>query len=92
MWQRRKTLLDGLSKTRIQSAREKLKRERQYLLETLYPNVIRLMLLTSHLDGHTLLQLDLNRMMEKFNEKFKRDLGKAEQDLKVQFEALKCHK
>jgi len=92
LWQRRKILLDKLSKIRIHSTREKLKRERQHLLETLYPNVIRLMLLTSHLDGHTLLQLDLNRMMEKHNGKFKHELDKAEQDLKAQFEALRCHK
>ncbi len=86
--EKRNTLLADLSTTRQIDSRNTLEDERQALLKSLYPQVIRLILLTSHLDGVGILKLSLNYVMEKYDMHFKQALDAARMNLKEQFEAL----
>jgi len=88
LWARRKTLLAQLSAIRISETRKGLTEERQALIKTLYPKIIRLILLTSHLDGLDVLHLDINRVLQKYSSSFKADLELSKTKLKEQFEAL----
>jgi len=88
LWARRKSLVNDLSKMRITDTREALEQERETLLKTLYPQVERLMILTAHLDGLSILSLDFNRMMQKHNINFKQDLENAHKEMKTEFEKV----
>jgi len=78
---KRKTLLRQLVNQRSQENKDKLETEREKLLKELYPKAIRLLLLTSHLEGLNILQLDLNRIFMKHNESFKSELEEAKKSL-----------
>jgi len=89
LYAQRKIYLDELVRYRHQDAKETLECERGALYEKLLPDINRLLLITNHLGYGTLLQLDLNRMFQKYFDGFNIQLEAEKDKLTEYFERLK---
>jgi len=88
LWSVRKTQLKLLADSRAKNSRELLQQEREKLLHTLYPDVLRLLSLTAHLNGLNIHVLSLDNIFKKYDQNFKSDLNAEQRALHSRFESL----
>jgi len=88
LYGQRKIYLDELVMYRHKDTHDELEDERNALYDRLYPDIVRLLLITNHLGFGTLLQLDLNRMFQKYFDGFNIKLESEKDKLTDYFERL----